>query len=658
MNKGTFKALFLIFLTFIMAGCATTTDTENGKLSTSKRTRIYDATFEVVVKKPVQDNLVYEKELPWDLIPFNIRNDEYYSIGTAFAVSETELFSAFHVLSLNDNSEVYTDYYIRDKNSNVYEIDMITGFNESKDYIRFTVKDLTFDTWFDLSTEYTINEPVFSAGNAYGEGIIIREGNLIGTMPEQENGEWVYLRSSSDVNSGNSGGPLINSKGEVIAIVCMKKDNIAYSLPLNEVLNEEGHPGKFYEKQRYGFGLVPERSDSIIFNETVKLPRHYKEVRVVSGEKRLAFYSKNMDSFFKENEAEMFPRGTASLEALYDNTSSILPQVVYKAKDDKKWYISGLDRKSSTIRDNGMLYYSSAGDSVVLFYLEKPDSVTLEEVNSNPRLMMDLFLEGLNFPRIVAGERIRINSLGEPVKTEVVTDSYGRKWNSSRWLIDYSDEYILTFTLPTPEGNITLFKASSSGHIEEWAYDLRKMLDFMEVSYYGEYSEWQDFLAMGELIPANFKSVDIALEGNKVKIDAGHMGFTSHGGIIEGDEETLISLDFDIYPRGEDVVWDVRSLSLSEKSSENYMVLYKSLKPSELMRKKYHEEWQNVIKTSHPFNGIPYNEDGLTNLGRYINYEKGEEAPGEVYSLFIAKEGRVDDSEIYSVFNNVDIRLK
>ena len=47
--------------------------------------RVQAATFEVVAAKPVDDNLVYEKPLPLDLLPFQERNDKYYSVGTAFA---------------------------------------------------------------------------------------------------------------------------------------------------------------------------------------------------------------------------------------------------------------------------------------------------------------------------------------------------------------------------------------------------------------------------------------------------------------------------------------------------------------------------------------------------------------------------------------------
>jgi len=50
---------------------------------------ISKAVFEVVVSKPIKDSLSYERPLPMKLLPFSIRTDKYYSIGTAFAVSPT-----------------------------------------------------------------------------------------------------------------------------------------------------------------------------------------------------------------------------------------------------------------------------------------------------------------------------------------------------------------------------------------------------------------------------------------------------------------------------------------------------------------------------------------------------------------------------------------
>jgi hypothetical protein len=56
------------------------------ELSGSVQQSIRAATFEVVQLKPPDGEVTYDRELPWDLIPYQERTDKYRSIGTAFAI--------------------------------------------------------------------------------------------------------------------------------------------------------------------------------------------------------------------------------------------------------------------------------------------------------------------------------------------------------------------------------------------------------------------------------------------------------------------------------------------------------------------------------------------------------------------------------------------
>src|SRR5579859_6239257 len=61
--------------------------------------KIHATTFEVVAAKPVNDPLTYEKPLPFELLPYQIRTDKYYSIGTAFSIGGNRFVTAGHVLT-------------------------------------------------------------------------------------------------------------------------------------------------------------------------------------------------------------------------------------------------------------------------------------------------------------------------------------------------------------------------------------------------------------------------------------------------------------------------------------------------------------------------------------------------------------------------------
>src|SRR5689334_13650620 len=60
--------------------------------------QIRAATFEVVMKKPSDDFVRYEKPLPLELLPYVERTDPYRSVGTAFAIEKNLYATAAHVL--------------------------------------------------------------------------------------------------------------------------------------------------------------------------------------------------------------------------------------------------------------------------------------------------------------------------------------------------------------------------------------------------------------------------------------------------------------------------------------------------------------------------------------------------------------------------------
>src|SRR5690348_14277958 len=83
-------ALLLVFLFFCAPASAA--------LDQRSQAKVRAATFEVVVPKPTEDPLTYEKPLPLDLLPYNERTDKYHSIGTAFSLGGGRYVTAAHVL--------------------------------------------------------------------------------------------------------------------------------------------------------------------------------------------------------------------------------------------------------------------------------------------------------------------------------------------------------------------------------------------------------------------------------------------------------------------------------------------------------------------------------------------------------------------------------
>ena len=266
------KLLFLAVSIFagLIFSCATS-PSGSGSLSSQVKNLVKDAVFEVVVEKPVNDPVVYEKSLNWDKVPYAIRNDKYYSIGTAFAISKTELITAYHVMNLGMGSTILTKYAVRGSDGNVYELDKVTGGSKEKDYLIVTLKGKTFNSFFQFERNYKISDPVFSIGNALGEGIVERSGLILGTIPEADSGRWDLLKSSADGNPGNSGGPLVTPAGKVVALVSALKDNILYSIPASVILDDTRSVLTYRVKTTFGHLILANTYDKTI-ETTVPLP--------------------------------------------------------------------------------------------------------------------------------------------------------------------------------------------------------------------------------------------------------------------------------------------------------------------------------------------------------------------------------------------------
>ena len=80
-------------------------------------------------------------------------------------------------------------------------------------------------------------EEVMAIGNPKGEGLSITRGIL--SDVERCYGDEHYFMSDVTINGGNSGGPLFNEKGQVIAICVSARvdaDDMNFFIPINHVL--------------------------------------------------------------------------------------------------------------------------------------------------------------------------------------------------------------------------------------------------------------------------------------------------------------------------------------------------------------------------------------------------------------------------------------
>jgi hypothetical protein len=299
MKYKLFPLLILIVAGMFITCLSAPKPSDSGVLPAKTFDLVQSAVFEVVLEKPAEDKVTYDREPDWNLIPFSVRNDKYYSIGTAFAISKTELITAFHVINLAFESMVLDKYYVRDLQGNIFEVDQVTGGSNEKDFLIFTVKGKTFDQFFQFEKDYKVGDTVFSIGNALGEGVVIRNGLILGSVPEEDSGRWNLLKSSADGNPGNSGGPLVTGDGKVVALVTALRENILYSTPAGVILDTGRTALEYRNKYRFGH-LILSNNYNATFETRAPLPNSYTVVRRALRDAYIPFYDSAMTSLFKE----------------------------------------------------------------------------------------------------------------------------------------------------------------------------------------------------------------------------------------------------------------------------------------------------------------------------------------------------------------------
>ena len=611
-------------------------------------------------------------ELPWDQVDIKDRNDEYYSIGTAFSISESTLITASHVMDLYNDSEIFKKRFIRETlvdgkgivQKNIYEVDKILAVNNHKDYVLFNVKDKTFDSWFETSDDFSINEKVYTVGNALGQGIVVRDGFLLDRTLESENGEWSYLKSSSLTNPGNSGGPLLNASGEVIGIVLAKEDDFCYSLPISEIKYGEA---LYHSNIRFGFDLFDfSIRDFMDYNfdddPSVSLPIDYQEYSAFHAQKYLQFANSMMDRLFEQYEDDIFPNGNTSEIALQRVNQKTFPQVLLRDGDDGIWFYSNLSPRKELIRNNGQIRYQQIYKDANFWMFEFIQSDDLEPfaLFENPKFLMDYFLQGIKMTRTLynGDPGTRIISYGEPRSSFDYSDSYSRKWKINTWLQEYNDTSLVLASTPTPKGLASIYFACDSSDTDAMMWDLKKLLDFIDINYYGKISEWKDFLAKGELIPDLLKDIEISyVEGESFQFDSDDLSIKLDNTLFDIDSDDRFDLSLDTFKSEGEIRYGIRKMVFSEKENDNFFLSFNYLKPDETLPEGYFDSWNSITKEQHPYTGIPYyDDDGDSKISAlHPHYLKNGRFDGSdgAYSVTLLMDGKVDDEKMIELFNHL-----
>jgi len=620
---------------------------------------VHDAVFEVVLEKPVDDPIVYEKKINWDIVPFVIRNDKYHSIGTAFAISKTELMTAFHVIEAIEDS--YGKYFVRDSQGNVYEVDMITGGSKEKDYLIFTVKNKTFDSFFQFERSFNIGDPVFSIGNALGEGIVIRDGLVLGTVPEEDSGRWNILKTSAGGSPGNSGGPLVTSNGKVIALVTARRDNIIYSTPADVILNDDRSVLLYRSKRNFSHILLENKLINFFETQT-SLPDTYSNVSRILHEAYIKHYANSMSALFEEAPEYL---GEENSEYLLNGGNSLSGRsggllISYLDDDDDKWKLRKPFSSPDNLDDDGKLYHTVLDYyyDVDLYKIIRPRSVSLEKICTDTKYIMDLILKNKRTDRVVWDwdNKYRILSYGEPASTGIFRDSLGRTWINANWKIDYDFSVFIMYILPMPDGPVVLTTKQNNASFQEYNWDLQKTCDHIFPAYGASFDEWDNFLALTQYIPDFMR--DISFNWNSKEqsffLNCGDISINADKQVFDWNDKSEIYLYPFWYKQDKKIEFGILKISLLvDQREKERIILQRNIKPDPKLGTNFIENWNDLILGKFPYdeNPVVSKEKNTGFMGSIIKAKQA--APDVCFSLYLGQENPQSEEDISRRFNTL-----
>jgi S1-C subfamily serine protease len=197
-----------------------------------------------------QNIAVYKKVLPSvvNITSTEVRFDFFYGPvpqtgqGSGFILNKEGLIlTNFHVIENGQRGGVEVTLY--DKHH--YKATVVT-YDKGHDLalLKIDAPNLVPVTLAETSTGLMVGQRVYAIGNPFGLSGTMTRGiiSAIRSVKSPENGNPIEdaIQTDASVNPGNSGGPLLNSRGEVIGITTMIASNgadqssgIGFAIPVN-----------------------------------------------------------------------------------------------------------------------------------------------------------------------------------------------------------------------------------------------------------------------------------------------------------------------------------------------------------------------------------------------------------------------------------------
>jgi len=506
--------------------------------------------YEVVTPKLESDKIEYDRKLPFDKLDFKERSEKYYSIGTAFFISDKELMTAGHVFSPMHFS-LQKDYFIRDSKGQVYPVGAIRKYATVRDMLIFDLKQYPAER---IPLKYSaklpeVGDTVFSAGNALGEGISYRAGQVASFTDEREYGLWKDIRFSSPASPGNSGGPLLNVAGEVAGVIVQRAntgENYNIAVPMSELTNLAADKADFHLRNVTVEIAGTDESVTKDWSFTLPLPAPVEDVAGAAQDALDAFYKQLTAELDEKVKDKSFPKGERFRHLLRNQPiaqgfASLAPDAALK-----KWDMIGYSMEKLPISAEQNVWRGESLNFAFQALIEKAPGTALKSFLDSPKLILDTLLKAVPHYRYLGQEKVRITSFGIPDQQSTWTDKLGRPWAYYLWFMPYSNAFLSMHCLPHPKGALCNITMKNTASLKlNYLEIIKESSDEMSVGYEGDVDDWIEYLTLGvQRLPAFFTKAEINRDGNTLRIQMKDFRFTLSNPKITGTSSLHLHLGY------------------------------------------------------------------------------------------------------------------
>ena len=626
--------------------------------------RLGQAVFEVVMAKPVVDSMSYEKPLPLELLSYSERTDKYRSIGTAFCIAPNTYISAAHVFDAGVVTQ-YGEPALRDGAGNVHAVDQVLKYSSERDFIVFSLKQPIPGQPLQVNRAPVVNTPVFAAGNALGEGIVVRDGLFTSETPEEVDGRWKWLRFSAAASPGNSGGALLDAEGRVMGVVLRKSENenLNYAVPIAQVLDAPDQLASGSGVYRYVLPLLDVIEVERLTLE-FKLPKTYAAFAHELVQRREAEFDRLQTQLLTKNADSIFPRGPGSVRVLNASSAATGLQLIMRTADSSWDAFAASAANSATLPQNGYVAVGPlAATSIVK--VRRPDDVAADEFYGNSKLYMDYLLKAVPLQRPVGQQLIRITSLGPAKSERSHTDVFGRKWQVRTWTMEREDVVVVSFALAVPDGYVAMMRGGNSGLVADTMRDLRAMTSFANVSLSGSLDQWRDYLAQKALLPARLADIDIDFAyGDRFRYRSNRLQLAFTRSLQGIEKDSTLLLTFGLFKDNQKLVWDVTGVALDEKKvGGQSLAVTRHIRPDPSLPDGIQNDWIRMLTRAYPYNGTVIEDAGNVYINAIHSAQGGgavveaggtgstgkagnEDKTNLLYRVYYGNEGKHSDDEV------------